>query len=195
MPPIARFMGATWGPSGADRTQVGRMLAPWTLLSGALPAHQNTQNTRSEIYRGTQSSNTLLFCHGLLFNTGSFYPYISGLLHWHEQSYKIGTKFEEYICVNEFPPQQQQQQQQQYSTHIPLDALYIMAWNGNVLRITGPMREESTGHRWIPLTKDQGPVLLTLLRHVARILANGSAAFFESCDAIGWNSCDVSQKR
>ena len=39
-----------------------------------------------------------------------------------------------------------------------------------------------------------GPVLLTLLRHVARILANGSAAFFESCDAIGWNSCDVSQK-
>ena len=27
---IARFMGPTWGPSGADRT----MLAPWTLLSG-----------------------------------------------------------------------------------------------------------------------------------------------------------------
>ena len=40
-----------------------------------------------------------------------------------------------------------------------------------------------------------GPVLLTLLRHVARILANGRAAFFEGCDAIGWNSCDVSQKR
>ena len=31
---IARFMGTTWGPSGADRTQVGPMLAPWTLLSG-----------------------------------------------------------------------------------------------------------------------------------------------------------------
>ena len=29
---IARFMGPTWGPSGADRTQVGPMLAPWTLL-------------------------------------------------------------------------------------------------------------------------------------------------------------------
>ena len=27
-------MGLTWGPSGADRTQVGPMLAPWTLLSG-----------------------------------------------------------------------------------------------------------------------------------------------------------------
>ena len=33
-PRIARFMGQPWGPSGADRTQVGPMLAPWTLLSG-----------------------------------------------------------------------------------------------------------------------------------------------------------------
>ena len=31
---IARFMGPTWGPPGADNTQVGLMLAPWTLLSG-----------------------------------------------------------------------------------------------------------------------------------------------------------------
>ena len=31
---IARFMGQAWGPSGADRTQVGPMLVPWTLLSG-----------------------------------------------------------------------------------------------------------------------------------------------------------------
>ena len=33
-PLIAGFMGPTWGPAGADRTQVGPMLAPWTLLSG-----------------------------------------------------------------------------------------------------------------------------------------------------------------
>ena len=29
-------MGPTWGLSGADRTQVGLMLAPWTLLSGSM---------------------------------------------------------------------------------------------------------------------------------------------------------------
>ena len=29
-------MGPTWGPSGADRTQVGPVLVPWTLLSGML---------------------------------------------------------------------------------------------------------------------------------------------------------------
>ena len=31
---IARSMGPRWGPSGADRTQVGPMFAPWTSLSG-----------------------------------------------------------------------------------------------------------------------------------------------------------------
>ena len=38
LPPlIARFMGPTLGPPGADRTQVGPMLAPWSLLSGSVP--------------------------------------------------------------------------------------------------------------------------------------------------------------
>ena len=32
---IARFICTIWGPSGADRTQVGPMLASCTLLSGA----------------------------------------------------------------------------------------------------------------------------------------------------------------
>ena len=36
LPPIARFMGPTWDPSGTDRAQVVPMLAPWTLLSGSL---------------------------------------------------------------------------------------------------------------------------------------------------------------
>ena len=31
---ITKFMGPKWGLSGADRTQMGPMLAPWTLLSG-----------------------------------------------------------------------------------------------------------------------------------------------------------------
>ena len=35
-PMNSRFMGPTCGPSGADRTQVGPMLAQWTLLSGQI---------------------------------------------------------------------------------------------------------------------------------------------------------------
>ena len=40
---ITRFMGPTWGPSGADRTQVGHMLALLTLLFGM--ASQITNNS------------------------------------------------------------------------------------------------------------------------------------------------------
>ena len=34
---IARFVGPTWGPSGADRTQVGPMSAPWTSMFALEP--------------------------------------------------------------------------------------------------------------------------------------------------------------
>ena len=38
---IAKFMVPTWGPSGADRSQVGPMLAPLILLSGFFPVVSN----------------------------------------------------------------------------------------------------------------------------------------------------------
>ena len=40
---IARFMGPTWGPSGADRTHVGPMVAQWTLLSGCWWSHDDAK--------------------------------------------------------------------------------------------------------------------------------------------------------
>ena len=36
-------MGPTWGPSGADKAQVGPMLAPWTLLSRLYPMKLSTE--------------------------------------------------------------------------------------------------------------------------------------------------------
>ena len=39
---IAKFMGPTWGPSGADRTQVGPMLVAWVLLSGIIKTKVDT---------------------------------------------------------------------------------------------------------------------------------------------------------
>ena len=50
---ITRFMEPTWGPSGADRTQVGPMLAPWTLLSGYLWNYVYTYNVRERDSRQT----------------------------------------------------------------------------------------------------------------------------------------------
>ena len=46
---IASCMGPTWGPSRADRTQVGPMLAPWTLLSGLTSQHVNTLRLRQNV--------------------------------------------------------------------------------------------------------------------------------------------------
>ena len=43
---IAGFMGPTWGPSGADRAQMGPMLAPWPLLSG----HGSNGPIRTQIF-------------------------------------------------------------------------------------------------------------------------------------------------
>ena len=34
---IAKFMGTTWGPHGSCRSQMGPMLAPWSLLSRQEP--------------------------------------------------------------------------------------------------------------------------------------------------------------
>ena len=41
---IARFMGPIWGPPGADRSQVGPVLAQWTLLSVDVTLPQVTPN-------------------------------------------------------------------------------------------------------------------------------------------------------
>ena len=43
---------------------------------------------------------------------------------------------------------------------------------------------------WNQFWAAQGPVLLMRHDAVARILANGGAAFFESCTAIGWKACE-----
>ena len=31
--------------------------------------------------------------------------------------------------------------------------IMMTSWNGNIFRVTGHLLGESTGHRWIPLTK------------------------------------------
>ena len=46
---IARFMGPTWGPTGADGTQVGPIFAPWTLLSGETFAREHQLNLHLQI--------------------------------------------------------------------------------------------------------------------------------------------------
>ena len=65
---ITRFMGPTWGPSGADRTQVGPMLAPPCYQQGlpqfcAMPSLVSNQiYIRAEISKGPSLCPHVL-CH------------------------------------------------------------------------------------------------------------------------------------
>ena len=47
---IARFMGPTWGPSGPDKTQVGPIKAPWTLLSGRVLKFEIAENALAHCF-------------------------------------------------------------------------------------------------------------------------------------------------
>ena len=60
---IARFMRPIWGPSGADRTQVGPMLAPWILLSGYLGAELLLDN---ELWSLIGNKSTLDWCQDII---------------------------------------------------------------------------------------------------------------------------------
>ena len=52
---MARFMGQTWGPSVADRTQVGHMLAPWTVLAGNSTAADGRPSAAMLFFQFTQN--------------------------------------------------------------------------------------------------------------------------------------------
>ena len=77
---IARFTGPTWGPSGADRTEVGSMLAPWTLLSeimhnrAVLMSWTEFQSTRLYHYEcwhvniHIDATDILVYCLWMLVN-------------------------------------------------------------------------------------------------------------------------------
>ena len=70
---IARFMGPTWGPSGADMTQVGLMLVPWTLLSGVVPDNY--------VYNIIQGFFMWTVCFGFLISCYKAYNKRTHILH------------------------------------------------------------------------------------------------------------------
>ena len=91
---IARLMGSTWGPSGADRTQEGPMLSPWILLSGY--RYRTAAHVNLKISDAALSNKTLFFIQlpssALLPpNNGTDYVLISdGLFVWQQYWKKNG---------------------------------------------------------------------------------------------------------
>ena len=61
-------MGPTWGPPGADRAQVGPMLAPWTSLSGIMP-FPAVSSRAWKIERYSPIENHSKICHSFAVTT------------------------------------------------------------------------------------------------------------------------------
>ena len=80
----ARFMGPTWGPSGADRTQVGPMLAPCTLLFGVPYSgnHAKTCMLNSDSCISVWLFSILIQA-SIIISTRRYYHISTGRLVWH----------------------------------------------------------------------------------------------------------------
>ena len=71
---MAMFMGPEWGPTGADRTQVDPILAPWTLLSGLLSVEILWINCREVVMK-------IQICHSrkCILSTTQYWSFSLGL--------------------------------------------------------------------------------------------------------------------
>ena len=111
---IARFMGPSWGPPGDDMTQVGPMLAPWTLLSGYIfqddiigtrAVKQQTSfhnaNALSGMLRTSRGYNRLLMVRYVVEHEPQYIlihtPYTGIVVFWHISTIHPG--FRRVKCV------------------------------------------------------------------------------------------------
>ena len=94
-------MGPTWGPSGADRTQVGPMLAPWTLLSwGICQSNYTRMNVGSQVNYFVDGQIHVYFIWFLLIlHTIIFYVLILPMLSDKYFSQKLGAWFAECLAI------------------------------------------------------------------------------------------------
>ena len=164
----ARFMGPTWGPSGADRTQVGPMLAPWTLLSGMIPAcmtwlrFQNSAYTwHNMLLNDIDKKKLVILSKRMLPHWSTYVCGATVLCYWlsvyrHDM---ILNRIRKKECQNFLFVQIMNSEKTPHTS--PLRGSYgasflnsmMTSSNGNIFRLTGHLCGEFTGHRWIPRTK------------------------------------------
>ena len=84
---ITRFMGPTWGPPGADRTQVGPVLAPWIMLSGGYRWHWFRKEMKFNLhwlmYRHFGNENRRCWFSCGVYHSSNKINYISFITTWY----------------------------------------------------------------------------------------------------------------
>ena len=77
------------------------------------------------------------------------------------------------------------------STLAHVQVSMITASNGNIFRVTGPLRGELTGHRWIPLTMVTRSFDFFYLRMNKRLSKQSKRWWFETPSLSLWRHCNV----
>ena len=105
---IARFMGPTWGPSGAGMAQVGPMLALWTLLSGVISLGLLFSRYTSLTEKKPVSNHRRFDClfnkpidNKEITNALHFWPFVRGIHRWilHTKTTN-GKRVSTLLCPN-----------------------------------------------------------------------------------------------
>ena len=111
-------MGPTWGPSGVDRTQVGPMLTPWTLLSGTCSVHEQNPT------RQTRQWFMLSFMYAILNNGWRIVKYLTILT--------IGIKF--YHIQMRVASNQERANRSEWQNLAPtMEAQVISSWQRSLV--------------------------------------------------------------
>ena len=70
----------------------------------------------------------------------------------------------------------------------------ITSYNGNIFRVTGPLCGESTGHRWITLTKWRWALIFSLICSLNKRLSKQSSGWwFEKPSRSLWRHCNATR--
>ena len=135
-------MRPTWGPPGAARIQVGPMLASWTSLSGV--ERTSKLLTARSFLRTAEISECAKNSHRKL---SYEVKRVSIVLKYGFSVQRIQYKGFSMIYMHMY-------------IHITCCDFFYNIWfimmtssNGNIFRVTGHLRGEFTGPRWIPRTK------------------------------------------
>ena len=143
----ARFMGPIWGPPGADRTQMGPMLAPWTLLSGKLNWGEIIPNSTAMYFCCTLLLLWEYICKPVLYPMHTLIQYLSFHIYRviHVQPEKWPRGDSPYIVKTDMGPTLCKapigsvwRDNWFYMRHfsIPLGLKYLIETNNSILTIT-----------------------------------------------------------
>ena len=142
-------------------------------------SHRHRRHSICSVFHELLHTFRELLCFVVICNV-RFYPYLSGLLHWH-----WGNRMTDPVSVK------QARWIWSKITHALIRKTWYMmtSSNGNIFRFTGHLCGEFTGHRWIPHTNASDAELWCFLCS-KRLSKQSWGWWFETPSRSLWRQCN-----